>query len=308
MLQDNIKFLQIELKTKNEIIKNLLDTQSAIVESLSLAKQQSSQAASLAKQQTKTQDKPELHRTELEQPTRESFQQHQQNKHHQKKLHDVDQHIQKQKCQSSQQLKQNCKKLYVGNLNQNVFEENINELFGLKSTKHLRQNCSVEMPIDRNTGKSKGFSFLKAPPHVSDELVKLNGFEFQKQSIRIENARTSRLMRHHNRFNINQQNARPNSCINRDSSNQHVFKSKVIPGEKTFAEIMSSSMTSSNPTFNESTLPTSNVVIFGDSLVNFNRKTKYNINSSLNSGRERLLKICYTTWMQLYRIICLKWQ
>ena len=94
VLQDNIKFLQMELKTKNEIIKNLLDTQSAIVESLSLAKQQNSQAASLAKQQTKTQDKPELHRTELAQPTRESFQQHQQNK--QKKLQDVDQHIQKQ--------------------------------------------------------------------------------------------------------------------------------------------------------------------------------------------------------------------
>ena len=86
VLQDNLKFLQMELKTKNEIIKNLLDTQSAIVESLSLAKQQNSQAASLAKQQTKTQDKPELHRTELAQPTRESFQQHQQNKHQQKKL------------------------------------------------------------------------------------------------------------------------------------------------------------------------------------------------------------------------------
>ena len=50
---------------------------------------------------------------------------------------------------------------------------------------------------------------------------------------------------------------------------------------------MSSSMTSSNPTFNESILPTSNVVIFGDSLVNFNRKTKYNINRSLNNGRAR---------------------
>ena len=50
------------------------------------------------------------------------------------------------------------------------------------------------MPIDRNTGKSKGFAFLKAPPHVSDELIKPNGFEFQKQSIRIENARTSRQM------------------------------------------------------------------------------------------------------------------
>ena len=42
MLQDNIKFLQMELKTKNEIINNLLDTQSAIVELLSLAKQQNS--------------------------------------------------------------------------------------------------------------------------------------------------------------------------------------------------------------------------------------------------------------------------
>ena len=65
VLQDNIKFLQMELKTKNEIIKNLLDTQSAIVESLSLAKQQNSQAALLAKQQTKTQDEPELHCTKL---------------------------------------------------------------------------------------------------------------------------------------------------------------------------------------------------------------------------------------------------
>ena len=209
VLLDNIKFLQLELKTKNEIINNSLDTQSAIVESLPLAKQQNSQAVLLAKQQSKRQDKPETHRTELAQPTRESFQQHQQNKHHQTNLHDVDQHIQKQKYQSSQQLKQNFKKLYVGNLNTNVKEEDINELFGLKSTEYLRQNCSVKMPIDRNTGKSKGFAFLKAPPHISGELIKLNGFEFQKQSIRIENTRTSRT-RHHNRFSINQQNARPN--------------------------------------------------------------------------------------------------
>ena len=42
VLQDNIKFLQMELKTKDEIISNLLDTQSAIVESLSLAKHENS--------------------------------------------------------------------------------------------------------------------------------------------------------------------------------------------------------------------------------------------------------------------------
>ena len=68
LLQDNIKFLQITLKIKNEIINNLLDTQSAIVETPSLVKQQSSKAASLAKQQTKAQDKPELNCNELSQP------------------------------------------------------------------------------------------------------------------------------------------------------------------------------------------------------------------------------------------------
>ena len=46
-------------------------------------------------------------------------------------------------------------------------------------------------------------------------------------------------------------------------------------------------MTSSNPTFNESILSTSNVVIFEVSLVNFNRKGKYNINRSLNNGSAR---------------------
>ena len=95
-------------------------------------------------------------------------------------------------------------------------------------------------------------------------------------------------MRHHHRFSINQQNTRPNSVINIDSSNQHIFNRKVIPGEKAFAGTMSTSMRSSNPTFNESILPISNVVIFADILVNFSRKTKYNINKSLNNGSASL--------------------
>ena len=55
-------------------------------------------------------------------------------------------------------------------------------------------------------------------------------------------------MQHHNRFGIYQQNARPTSVIKRDSSNQHIFNRKAIPGEKTLAETMSSSKTSSNLT------------------------------------------------------------
>ena len=89
-------------------------------------------------------------------------------------------------------MKQNSKKLYAGNLNTNVTEKYIDALFGLKSTEYLRQNFSVERSIDKNTRKSKGFAILKAPHHLPDELIKLNGFEFQKPSIRIENARASR--------------------------------------------------------------------------------------------------------------------
>ena len=51
---------------------------------------------------------------------------------------------------------------------------------------------------------------------------------------------------------------------------------------------MSSSITSSKPTFNESILPTNNAVIFGDSLFNFNRKNKNNINRSLKNGSARV--------------------
>ena len=87
--------------------------------------------------------------------------------------------------------------------------------------------------------------------HVSDALIKRNGFEFQKQSIRIENVRISRIKGRYNRFSINQKNARRNSVIKIGSSNQHLSNRKVIRGTK-----MSSSMTLSNPTFNESVLPT----------------------------------------------------
>ena len=129
---------------------------------------------------------------------------------------------------------------------------------------------------------------FESSPYVSDELIKLNGFELQKQCIRIQNAwKYARQMRDQNRFSINQQNSRPNSVLNRDSSNQHIFNRKVVPGEKRFTETLSWSMASSNPTFNELILSASKVVIFGNSLVNYNRKTKYNINRSLNNGSAR---------------------
>ena len=64
----------------------------------------------------------------------------------------------------------------MGNLNKDITEEDLNQLFGLKATVYLRQTCSIEISLDKNTGKSKGFAFLNVPQHVYNELIKLNSF------------------------------------------------------------------------------------------------------------------------------------
>ena len=50
-MRENIKFLQKELQTKNDIIKNSLDTQSTVVELLLHLKYQNNQLTSSEKQQ-----------------------------------------------------------------------------------------------------------------------------------------------------------------------------------------------------------------------------------------------------------------
>ena len=80
----------------------------------------------------------------------------------------------------------------MGNLNKGMTEEDLNQLFGLKTTVYFHQTCSIEMPLDKNTGKWKEFVFLNVPQHVYDELEKLNGIEFQNHFIRIEKARTTK--------------------------------------------------------------------------------------------------------------------
>ena len=55
------------------------------------------------------------------------------------------------------------KKLYVGNPDKDITEEDLNQLFGLKTTVYIHQTCSIEMPIDKNLYKSKGFAFLNVP-------------------------------------------------------------------------------------------------------------------------------------------------
>ena len=68
---------------------------------------------------------------------------------------------------------------HVGNLESNMRNEDIYELFGLKSTVYLWSNCHVVFPLNQQTQKSRGHVYIRAPKHAGDELVKLNGVELK---------------------------------------------------------------------------------------------------------------------------------
>ena len=81
-----------------------------------------------------------------------------------------------------------CKKIYVGNLADNVTTEDLTQLFGLSATPYLRSSCSIELKKDHK-GKSKHFAFVTVPEHVSGDLLKLHNIEFYEQALIIEESK-----------------------------------------------------------------------------------------------------------------------
>ena len=103
-LRENIKLLQMELKAKNDIIKNLFDTQSAVVEPLSHSKDQQNQLTSLEKQKVTDQSNKVSNQYQNNQ-----HQNHQHSSNHKSKHQthdDIIQQIQKQHIETNQQEKQ----------------------------------------------------------------------------------------------------------------------------------------------------------------------------------------------------------
>ena len=62
------------------------------------------------------------------------------------------------------------------------------ELFGLRTTSYLLENCFIEMPAG---GKNRNCAFITAPEHVCHELIKLNGETFQDMCLKVREARQS---------------------------------------------------------------------------------------------------------------------
>ena len=65
------------------------------------------------------------------------------------------------------------------------------ELSGVNSLSCLRNTCNVDFPINNKTGIFKGFGFIRALPHVTDELIKLDGITYYDKELRVEDATSS---------------------------------------------------------------------------------------------------------------------
>ena len=78
--------------------------------------------------------------------------------------------------------------MHIGNVDENISEEDLNELFGPKSTKYLQDTCKVEVIKFKRKGISRKFACVTASDHVSKELLKLNGKTFKERPLTIEEA------------------------------------------------------------------------------------------------------------------------
>ena len=115
--------------------------------------------------------------------------------------------------------------LFIGNLNVNVRIDDIYELFGLKTTKYLRSNTYVEMPLNRN-GQTRGFAFVTAPDNVRNELLKINYIQFREKNLVIEAARSK--MKTAKTAAKSNHSTKPQVVMNRFPENQDVFNFPLV--------------------------------------------------------------------------------
>ena len=80
--------------------------------------------------------------------------------------------------------------MHVKNIHERVTESDLGELFGLRTTNYLVDNCSIKMSKLQQNGRHNGHAFISASCHACDDLVKLNGLEFHGSKIIIEEAKT----------------------------------------------------------------------------------------------------------------------
>ena len=127
ILQDNIEFLQNELRSKDEIIKTLMETQTAVLENLPLSKppQQTENNTSFQKD-VNQRNKNIIFKGQANQEYNNQSQHHVVNTQYQKSS--------KQQNRNHNQKSKQEKRLYIGNLDKDVKEQDLIEVSGFNAT------------------------------------------------------------------------------------------------------------------------------------------------------------------------------
>ena len=117
------------------------------------------------------------------------------------------------------------------NLPEDITKQNICELFDLNSTSYWRDTCNIDFPINNKTGKFKGTAFIRAPAHITNELIKLDGIAYRDNELRVEDPTSSRKRTNNNTSN---KSRRPSVVVNNYPENQHSYGRKCSPSENKF--------------------------------------------------------------------------
>ena len=102
------------------------------------------------------------------------------------------------------------KKIFVGGLDWNVNEKQLKELF----SKHCKV-IDVSIPLNRDTGKSRGFGFVTASEDSAEKAIKaLDGFELNGRKIGVrESDDKSKKKNNKNQRSSRELQARREECI-----------------------------------------------------------------------------------------------
>ena len=165
----------------------------------------------------------------------------------------------------NQKFKQE-KRLYIGNLDKDVKEQDLIELFGFNATTYLQENYRADLPTGKNR-KTKGFGFAVMPELVQEELLKLHRIEFHGNIIIFEDATSTRIKRQdeqkkglsRNRLTEPHTQVSTTEVVNHSSKNVDFIRANTVPDSKSYADV-----TMSRKTKNDIT---KKVIVFGDSII-----------------------------------------
>ena len=222
-LEENISVLKKNLCVKDEIIKKLVETQNTVVNTIST--KSNNQHSDILNQSSSS--SPSNNLNENYHNTKQLTLQEPQDPPFARPSHPTQAYHQRTEQNTA------VKNIYVGILPQDITKQDICEIFGLHSTSYLRDTCNIDFPINNKTGKFKGFAFIRAPAHITDELIKLDGIAYHDNELRVEDATSTRKRTSNN---ISYKSRRPSVVVNNYPENQHSYGRKFSASESKFSK------------------------------------------------------------------------